>query len=321
MLGQPDVLIDMITSYLPDPNCHFNLKSTCNYFHKILSHEYTFSSLSHLLWFSEDSCNHHSFRAYNIRWGGEMDIVTLRFMLRYEISPSLIIPFVAGSSVDGLMEDMVVDALLADFLFYHATVTGHLEFSYKVLERRLLRHPAVPLSINPIEATNVCRKVALFGTEYQIIFLFTFFGDMFTQSHAEDIVNTVVIRGFLFCISFLHTLGVNFNRSRHGLFPLQAAVQSGKREVLDLLLRMKTKTRLRYRHGQHSPLHLACMLKDANMVEQLLGHGASASERDFLGYTPLNVVNRMIHTESKLKPRESRMNDLIRIQKILVSRK
>jgi ankyrin repeat protein len=320
MLGQPDVLIHMVSSYFPDPWCHFYFKSTCMEFHKLLSPEYSFRSLSHLLSFSERSSRGGPFRAYNIGFHEEIDIGTLRRMIILGITMSLIIPLISQSSTVGLMEGILSDSLFTDFVFYHATVTGNLLYSFEVIRRRLERYPRNRLSLDWYQAAQVCKKLASCGTEYHIIFLFSFFGDTFVQSHAEEIVNKIVLRGMQGCILLFHGLGVNLNQSRNGMFPLQAAIQSGKHEVLDLLLRMNIKLKIRYRHGQYPPMHLACMQEDRFMIEKLLAHGASVSERDFYGHTPLHVINRKIRFGNQRKPSHARMDELLRIRKLLVSR-
>lgn len=76
------------------------------------------------------------------------------------------------------------------------------------------------------------------------------------------------------------------NRDEKGKTPLHYAVQSGRIELVELLIDNKADINAKDANGQ-TPLHIAVKEGQTNVLELLLGKGADVNIRDETGRTPL----------------------------------
>jgi hypothetical protein len=314
MQNLPDEIIFDVSQYISTPDEFFCFKSSSWRVHQLLPDSFPLSNIEQIKLVSDQIRHDKILIPSRMRPKFNVESCTLLLMLKHRVDSTmiaLVASYMSGRAIAGIdfMSKMSFN------LFINAVHIKSIEFGLRLLDGFSV--PLFKAVFSACKRLAILDRIARYGSEYQVSEVLIRYPELFTPVMAKNVLNTVIRRGLLRAIWTMWRLEVDFATSNQGKYPIQAAVESENPAVVELLLRFGVPTSVRYRHDQSDPIHLAVRSGSLAITSLLLRHGARKDVKDFYGRTPLNIIEKVIRTETR--NRQHKLDELFRIRELLLT--
>ena len=288
----PDVIINIITSFIAEPDDYFGLKSTCHHLHYLIPRTFIFQSPEHVSRVSKRLRSSRDLKFMNVVLKSSLTAAVLVDMVGTGIHGTLITTLLASMSLSEVDVLVTTYRRWLCFVLDHAARAGRLAFLFLIFRRAQIS--SISFHLCASVKRQIAQRVAELGSDADLTFLFHRLPGLFDRSLCGNLLIPAIRGGHHASVSLFRDMGTNFDISRGGVYPLHAAVESRDSLMVEFVLRTINRPSLRYRHGQVPPLHKACLSADVTLTRILIDGGVSTNERDFYGRSALQLVTSEI---------------------------
>ena len=318
MLHLPSELVTLISEFLIHPEDFFSLKSSCYLYHSLLPDTFRFANVDQLVVASRQISDTKIPFFEKIQFASRITIESIIELTQQGVNGSLIASMASHMSSLDVQKMAVSYPRLSLVIFVRASFINSLNLAFSLLEH--INYYNVVYGLDLTTRCVVIDRIADYGNDSQVSMLFRHYPNVFTPALGKLILNKVIRRSLSQSVTLLWSIGVDFSTSVGGIYPIQAAVESGNSDIVELLLNLKVCVNVRYRHGKSDPLHSAVAMGSFKIAGLLLMNGAKRDVKDFYGRTPLCIISKKIREiEKNMLRHNETLNGLFRLRDLLVT--